>query len=232
MFFSRITSKGLLDTTHGDLSGNSKTGATLFTATSGTIQDGGWFSFDSGSAAAIMWIEQDGATRRLVIERVPAVDDLEFDPKILAAGVSADDLVGFELGYSLHADKLYRNLGIARHLLELRKSLDADPSVHLTTNVKSSAVTLFNQAIKSALTAKINRASNNSARSTHSMRHKKGAMNKEIAKLIYSTANFTNNQQTALSTHISNRMNLIFDYLKNQRYKVTGKKVKTKKVPA
>ena len=229
IFLSRITKAGILDTTYGEASESSQTGTYLFSATSGTIQDGGWFFLDSGGDIPIIWVEGTDQSRRIIIERASSSDDLDFDSTTLASGKSADDLVSFEQGFLLDFDRLYRNMGIARHLLELRKRLDSDTNILFTSTVKDRAVTLFDQAIREMLTLKISSASSNGLKSAHVGKHKQGAMNKIMNKLMKSPSNFTSNEQTALNPYILTQIALIFDDLSSRRNKVTGKKGKNKK---
>jgi uncharacterized delta-60 repeat protein len=221
VFFARITKEGVLDTTYGDTSGAVKTGTTLFTATGGIIQDGGWFSIDTGDAAPIVWIEQDGGTRRLILERIPTNDDLDSTTPTTSTTL-ATDLVNHQQSYMLDSSRLYANLGIARHLIELRKALDGDVSPHLTTTVKDRAVQLFDEAIKIILQAKISSASSNGLRSGFKEKHKTGSMNKQMHDKTKSTANFTSNEQAAIAPHIAVRMNLIFGQLDTRKTNVTG----------
>ncbi len=122
----------------------------------------------------------------------------------------------------LDFSRLYANLGIARHLIELRKALDADASPHLTTTVKDRAVRLFDEAIKTILQAKISSASSNGLRSGFKEKHKTGSMNKQMHDKTKSTANFTSDEQAAIAPHIAVRMNLIFGQLDTRKTNVTG----------
>jgi uncharacterized delta-60 repeat protein len=230
IFLSRITKEGVLDTTYGDTSGGVQTGTTIFTATAGTIQDGGWSSTDSGEAALIVWIEQEGAARRVILERAPTNDDFSFNSDVLKDGSTADDFSKFVQGYMLDSSRLYANLGIARHLIEFRKALEADTSGHLSNStVKDRAVTLFDAAIKTILQAKVNSASSNGLKSAHVAKHKQGSITKEMDAVMKSNSNFTSNQQTALAPHVAARMDAIFGQMNNARTYVTAKKKRIKK---
>ena len=226
-FLVRYKDDGAIDTNFGDVDSGSKTGfADLDPTDTWILVDGGFFFIDSGGAIPVAFIEQRGANRRLIVERVPGTDDFEFDVSTASAkGLDSH----IQAKHFNDKNRLWHYIGVDAIVADLQTTWEA-VGAPLDSITITKGINLFKSAMNIVLGFVVERATKNSFASCLALPNKPGPMNKQMQKLMNKVENsFTQDQLDAMDAGVNAAFDKVFTKLNGGRENVTGNKRHSKK---
>jgi uncharacterized delta-60 repeat protein len=226
-FLARLTSAGVLDTTFGDTYESTKTGiAKIEAADTWTALDGGLFSNDSGSQCLFLSTESKNDDRRLILQRMPGLNDLSFDVSSVDNGTSLEEFI---LTHHVNSQDGLSSMiyltGIAADLQTTWQALIVGGVVD--ASAITAGITAFKTAVGSALTRIVERATSNNYGSSLSIAHKPNDIKRMVFDAIKAVV--TTNQLTAMAPGINTALATISTRLDRGRNNILGQQRKKQK---